>query len=153
MSDEISGRLLDSVREHEGFRTTPYKDTVGVLTVGYGTNLETIDVSRGLATQWLVDELIGLRSKLERHPWFANLSEVRKDAILEMAYQLGYVGVLKFHKMIAALEDGNFWAAASEGMDSRWAREQTPTRAMVIMDRIRSGKWNPPAESRVMDDV
>ena len=120
--------LVTRLQTEEGFRARPYRDTRGVLTIGYGTNL-----SEGLTRP---ESLFLLRSRLERNgecladkwkPW--RLAGPRtRDVLADMAYQLGCVGVLEFKKMLAALARRDFTTAAREMMDSRYAR-QVPARA------------------------
>ena len=45
-----------------------------------------------------------------------------------MIFQLGIGNVMKFKKMIAALQEKDFETASLEMLDSRWA-SQTPSRA------------------------
>uniref|UniRef100_UPI00398051FD glycoside hydrolase family protein n=1 Tax=Salmonella sp. s60093 TaxID=3159721 RepID=UPI00398051FD len=40
MTRENYERLLDELRRDEGLRLKPYRESVGVLTIGYGRNLE-----------------------------------------------------------------------------------------------------------------
>ena len=56
-----------------------------------------------------------------------------------MAYQLGVEGVMKFKKMIAALQNGDYDRAADEMADSLWAK-QTPSRAQRLMTLMRIGQ-------------
>jgi lysozyme len=66
------------------------------------------------------------------------LDSVRTGVLVEMAYQLGISGLLKFAKMHAAIRVNDFVTAHSEGLDSVWA-EQTPNRALRLMTRMRTG--------------
>ena len=59
-----------------------------------------------------------------------------KGVIIEMCYQIGYAGVMKFKKMIANMKDINWKGAADEMLDSLWAR-QTPERANRLADIVR----------------
>ena len=120
--------LVARLQTEEGFRATPYRDSRGNLTVGFGTNLS-IGLTRAEGT-------LLLRSRLERNgqclakrwtPWRLTGPRTR-EVLLDMAYELGCAGVLKFTKMLAALARRDFAAAAREMMDSRYAR-QVPTRA------------------------
>ncbi len=65
----------------------------------------------------------------------------RRAALVNMVFQLGLTGVLKFRKMIQYLKVGNYEAAADEGLDSKWAR-QTPNRARRVTEVIRTGTFS-----------
>jgi lysozyme len=55
-----------------------------------------------------------------------------------MAYQMGVDGVLKFKKMMIALQAENYEAAYKEALNSKWA-QQTPERAQRVALLIRNG--------------
>lgn len=136
-----SKRLLASVRAHEGFRHRAYQDVRGVWTIGFGTNLQTLVIDERTAERWLLAALAAAEDALSFAPGFLHADDVRRDVLVEMAYQLGVRGCLAFRRMWAAVDRKDWWAAASEMLDSRWAREQTPERARTLADRMRSGKW------------
>ena len=56
----------------------------------------------------------------EEFKWFHALDEVRQRVIINMVFNLGYAGVCKFKKMIAAIEDKNYTKASDEMVNSRW---------------------------------
>jgi lysozyme len=68
------------------------------------------------------------------------LSEARQAVLISMAYQMGIVGLMRFKKMIAAIEMGDFVEAAQEGMNSRWAN-QTYARANRHMRMMITDDW------------
>jgi lysozyme len=115
--------VIESIKKHEGFRKRMYKDSVGVPTLGYGFNLETIELPRPVADLWLSFEVDKLEDKLEQFHWYNNLDPVRQDVILDMAYNLGVDGLLGFKKMIKALENKKYNQAAREMLDSKWAKQ------------------------------
>jgi len=130
--------LLRSVREHEGFSPTPYKCPAGYLTIGYGLNLEA-GISEAEAEAVLRVRLARIIETLYgRYAWFPLLSPARQRAIVEMAYQLGIEGLAKFQRMLRALREARFDAAAAEMLDSAWAR-QTPKRAEHCARLMREG--------------
>ena len=49
------------------------------------------------------------------------------ECVVEMVYQLGTTGVMKFSKMLLALEEKNYFEAHVQMLDSRWYK-QTPKR-------------------------
>jgi len=67
------------------------------------------------------------------------LSEERKGVLFRMVYQLGYEGVKSFRKMLSALEEGDYGRAADEMLNSKWAREDSPLRAMREATIMRNG--------------
>lgn len=135
----MSDALIESVKKHEGLRTTSYQDTEGVWTIGYGTNLQTLTISERLAETWLLRDLQHFESVLKQNKVFCGLDRVRQEVLIEMAYNLGHRGLMGFKKMWAALEEGNFIRASEEGLDSKWAK-QVKGRAVTLMTRMRYGQ-------------
>lgn len=129
--------LFDLLQYEEGYRETAYHCTEGYPTIGIGTKIGpkgadlsnyTLKVSESLARCMLNEEVQGIRDALVKYSWYRNLNEDRQIIIKSMCYQMGVSGVMKFKKMIAALEKQDFSEAARQALDSRWAK-QTPARA------------------------
>ena len=73
-------------------------------------------------------------------PFWEQLDDERKYALLDMTFQLGIGGVLKFKKMLAAMGVGNWKEAAAQCWDSKYA-QQTPNRAKRIAKTIEYGRF------------
>ena len=128
--------LIQSTKEHEGFRSLPYPDTAGHLTIGYGLNLDA-GMTEEEAEAILVIRLCNAETSLiDRYTWFSGLSDTRQRSLIEMHYQLGSISV--FRRMIRALRAGNYDKAAAEMLDSQW-NTQTPTRAAHCAALMREG--------------
>ena len=125
--------LLNRVLIHEGFREKPYRDTLGVWTIGHGLTWISEDESRVIVKGRLAANVEHI-SKL--WPWLEDHPQEITEVIIEMSYQLGVAGVGKFKNMLAAIQAGDYSKAAMEGIDSRWAK-QTPSRAIELMNIIR----------------
>lgn len=123
----------------EGLRLKPYLDSVGKLTIGVGRNLADNGISEAEALVMLRNDIANSQQELERFGWFRQLDSRRKDAILNMHFNLGLPRLLSFKKMIAALEQGKWDKAADEALNSRWA-EQVGERAVRISLIIRYGE-------------
>jgi lysozyme len=132
--------LIKKIKQHEGFRQKPYKDTEGILTIGYGFNLVHVGISEDEADLILRKRVKDLQKTMMQYSWFANQNRPRREALLDMAYNLGVAGLLKFKKMIAALVAGDYETAAIEALNSRWAA-QVKGRANTIADVIQFGEW------------
>ena len=74
-------------------------------------------------------------------PWWKNLNEDRQYVLLDMCFQLGIEGLLKFKKMLSYMGVGNFEKAADECLDSKYAKQDTPARAKRSSDAIRTGVY------------
>lgn len=129
----ISYKLLNSVKENEGFRSKPYQDTKGIWTIGHGLTYITEEESARI--------VIGRLERLGRDLQYKTLgmSEARENIIVEMAYQMGLGGVMAFHKMWEAIDCGNYDAAADEMLDSKWAKRDSPNRAKRMAAAFREG--------------
>ena len=130
-------RLLKSVKEHEGFRSKVYLDTLGKRTVGYGHLCvedhweDDKEYEWGYLEEILIKDLreaiAGADELIEQHNC-KDLKGAAKEVIVEMIFQLGKTGVSKFKKMWEALSEYNYIGASFEMLDSKWAN-QTPNRA------------------------
>lgn len=141
------------LRWHEGVRLTAYRCTAGCLTIGVGHNLDTEanraerdPYTRSPATphqieKWLTADIEKAYRGLERNfgdeAWFRNLSLNRTIALIDMSFNLGEKGLLKFERTIEHLRSGRFDDAAAEALNSKWATD-VGARAKRIADIIRS---------------
>ena len=129
-------RLLQSVKKHEGYRNKVYLDTLGKRTVGVGHLCvedfweDDKEYSEEMLMNILKDDLKNAIEGAERLLKDCRiLDSLAKEIVIEMVFQLGETGVSKFKNMLKALEEGpDYQTAASEMLDSRWAK-QTPNRA------------------------
>ena len=125
--------LMDRVRRHEGFRQEPYRDTGGVIHVGYGHNLE---ANRVLIADLRKAQTVA-RDVVGEETW-ARLNQTRQDVLTEMAFTLGSKGLSGFRRFLAAVHTGNWTVAAFEMADSLWAQQQG-VRAIVLAEWMRKG--------------
>lgn len=73
-------------------------------------------------------------------PWWRKLDEERQYVLIDMCFQLGINGLLKFKNMLAAIAAGDFEKASKECLNSAYAK-QTPARAKRIARLIKTGEW------------
>jgi lysozyme len=139
--EEACARQLE---KDEGRRSAVYKDHLGYWTIGVGF---LVDARRGgglLPEE--IDFILGNRIRVKRNeletrlPWFQHLSEPRQAGLINMAFQLGTEGLLRFKESLAAMRDNHFDHAENLLLDSDWAR-QTPDRAKRVARQIASGEW------------
>ncbi len=118
--DLLISDLLDDLKEDEGFRALPYEDTVGVLTVGYGHNLEE-PLSQYGATALLRDDIRdAIRDVISIFPEFYSYSSTRKRALVNLMFNIGKTRFRGFKKMIAAIHNDDWALASAEAKDSKW---------------------------------
>ena len=133
--DPVIASVIDTVKAEEGFRSRPYTDTRGVITIGYGTNLaEGITEIEGEYLLW--ERLSTTQAALLKAlPWLRSHPIATQGSILEMGYQLGVAGLLGFHTTLSRLEAGDCAGAQASARGSAWARE-TPARAKRVIGRL-----------------
>ena len=133
-------RLLASVKKHEGYRNKVYLDTLGKRTVGVGhLCLEDFcEDDKEYEEKFLMTILehdletaIKGAKDLMSENGCMDMDEIAEEIIIEMIFQLGKTGVSKFRNMWKALSSLDYSTAASEMLDSRWAK-QTPNRAQAM---------------------
>ena len=132
-------RLINSIKQHEGKRSLPYRDSEGLFTIGYGHNLDkplADDVLELILRHDVEDAISGTRFAL---PYFDSFDEVRQEVVVEMVFNLGLSGFKSFKRMLFALRKGDFVTAAAEMLDSRW-HEQVGRRAEELAEKMRDGE-------------
>jgi len=131
--------FVASVQQHEGCKLKPYRDTEGVLTIGWGRNLDARGITQAEADAMLEHDLdVAWREALAAWPWLRTQSAGRQAVIAEMAYNLGVPRLRGFGRMLGALMQGHYAVAADEMLDSRW-RTQVGRRAITLAERMRRG--------------
>jgi len=148
--------LLEKIKSHEGFASKPYIDPlVKKYPERYGISPATIKLIEkylnklkltfGYGFTFITEEeaeaVLSIRVKkitqkiANRLTYFDNLPSDVQQMLVEMAYQMGVEGVMKFRKMLAAIEREDWCEALKEGKDSRWYR-QTPSRAREVLSPL-----------------
>ena len=136
-------KLIESVKKHEGYRDTMYRDTLNKRTIGFGHlcvedhwedgkkyDKEYLEKILKEDLQYAVNQGEGMCKDLK-------ISDDAKFLIIEMIFQLGSAGVQKFRRMWSALEEDppNYFEAHVQMLDSRWAK-QTPERATEMAEQM-----------------
>jgi len=114
--------IKDQLIQHEGLRLKPYIDSVGKLTIGVGRNLDDVGISKSEAMTLLDNDIDRTIAALEAHlPAFNSLDEPRQTVLVNMAFNLGIAGLLKFHRMLTYIEEAQYIKAQEEMLSSKWA--------------------------------
>lgn len=137
-------KTKERIKEHEGFRDTVYKDSLGKATIGYGHLITRAD-NFIEDVQYSKEELNNLfESDFETACDQAmtlisnfNICETAQGVIIEMVFQLGIGGVSKFKSMLAALNESNYTLAAEQMINSNW-HKQTPKRCEELAKIMKS---------------
>lgn len=128
------------VLKDEGFRSKPYKDSTGTLTFGHGLTYITKEESAGIVGNrlWNIHTMLW-----NKYSWYKRSPEVVQDVVIEMVFQMGAKGFNKFRKTRKALSQSDYKTAASEMLDSQWARTDSPARAKRAAKRVRLANAGP----------
>jgi lysozyme len=134
--------LKNIIVQHEGLKLLPYTDTTGNLTIGVGRNLSGQGISKEEAMILLTNDLKRCDLELTQFAWYQALDQVRKEAIIELVFNMGISRVLMFRNMIAALTDKNYKIAAAELLNSKWAEQVKSNRSNNIANRLLTGSYS-----------
>jgi lysozyme len=138
MTEDERELLAQELDRDEGRETLPYVDTVGKITIGVGRNL----TDRGLSPDeidYLLQNDIDLvvREMAQAFPWAARMTPARQRVLANMLFNLGLVRLRGFRNTLAAMERGDYRAAAAGMLASKWARQvgARATRLARMMER------------------
>jgi len=132
--------LIKQLQKHEGIRLKPYHCSAGKLSIGYGRNLDDVGISHPEALMLLSNDVHKCIKQVEDNiPCFKQLNDIRQNVIINMCFNLGIHGLLKFRKFLTALDNSDYLTASVEMLDSLWSG-QVGKRAIELSDQIRIGK-------------
>lgn len=137
---ENYSKLLKQVQRHEGCELKPYRDTEGVLTIGYGRNLDDVGITKGEAETLLLNDLAIAVQEAQTFDWYADLSEPRKQVIVNMIFNLGRPRFSKFVNTIQFIQDEMYDQASEEMLNSVWAH-QVGSRAIELSRQMATDEF------------
>ena len=136
----VTDIAMPRLKLEEGYRAMPYKDSKGLLTVGYGLNL-TIPQPEAIWAAALAAKVAIVEQELQRFDWYQKLDPVRQSVLLDMAYNMGTGDLLHFPHMLAAIARGDWQTAHDEMLDSQYAKD-VGQRAVVLSQMLLTGVNN-----------
>lgn len=139
MSNEIDAFLIDQVKRHEGYRQHVYKCSAGKNTIGIGRNLDDVGISEEEAEYLALNDLVKAAKQLNAtFTWYNSLTIRRKQAMINLVFNLGITKLLKFEKFLTAMRSADYSAAGAELLNSLYAK-QVGKRAQEVAQQIEKG--------------
>jgi GH24 family phage-related lysozyme (muramidase) len=137
--------LIEMLKRHEGEVVTNgrhliYKCSAGHWTIGIGRN---VDVNGGLGlSEEEVDFLLekDIERVIKEYDWFNDLDDVRKDAMIDISFNLGATKLRKFVLALDAMERADYKTASEEFLDSDWSRT-VKGRSVELASMIATGEY------------
>jgi lysozyme len=139
--------LKERIKQEEGLRMKPYLCPAGKLTVGYGHNLNASPMlpyaaeylkAHGFIMHHMaedqLDHDIDVAEAVARRLFvgFDELSENRRDVLIDMAFNLGEGSLSRFAKLRHNVAIKQYEKAADEMKDSRWFTQVTNRAKQLI---------------------
>tara|TARA_B110000091_G_scaffold71743_1_gene79151 strand:+ start:42 stop:455 length:414 start_codon:yes stop_codon:yes gene_type:complete len=135
--------IIEMLRKHESVETHAYKCSANKTTIGVGRNIDKnggIGLSQMEIDYLLANDIKRVEAELSQaFNWYDDLNDARKDAMMDICFNLGLPRLMLFKKSLAAMSNRHYEIAAIELLDSRWAR-QVGQRAITISEIIRTGE-------------
>lgn len=142
MTPDALRKLKTLLIEHEGMELFPYEDTTGNLTIGVGRNLKANGIRASEAMAMLNNDIEFFSDALPKSlPFFNELDEARKIALIDMCFNLGLNGFLQFKNMLGAIQHKD-WEMASYHIIKSKAYTQAPRRYKRLANIMRTGVLN-----------
>ena len=133
------------IQSHEGLRLKAYRDTRGVLTIGWGCNLQelatrtlfakldlnyvaicdgtaTLTLNQAIAIFQYQFDVVVASAKLNFSE-FMQLPDNASAVICDMIFELGWAGFMEFRDFAAAVKAANWTAAIAAMRDSLWDKQ------------------------------
>ena len=142
--------LIEMLKRHEGEVVTNgrhliYKCPAGHWTIGIGRN---VDVNGGLGlseeeVNFLLESDIArvIKELSTEYAWFSDLDDVRKDAMIDISFNLGATKLRKFVLALDAMERADYKTASEEFLNSDWSRT-VKGRSIELAAMIETGEYS-----------
>ena len=141
--------LIEMLKRHEGEVVTNgrhvlYKCSAGYWTLGIGRN---VDVNGGLGlseeeVDYLLENDIArvIKELSLAYSWFNDLDDVRRDAMIDISFNLGATKLRKFVLALDAMAKADYKSASEEFLDSDWSRT-VKGRSIELAKMIATGEY------------
>lgn len=138
---------------HEGFSSKPYRDSSGRWTQGYGRLLKGKKtfkpVSENQAYLWMVEDMVEIVTFFDKNiPWWRSLNQTRQQVMLNLGYNLGPNGLMKFTSFLECMKTRQYTRASNMLLYTKnlktkskyWS--QVGDRALHLSKAVKTGKWD-----------
>ena len=139
----MTEQLLEMLKRHEGVKSHVYLCSAGYETIGVGRNISKSGMGLSDAeVDYLLENDIKrvIKELSSEYPWFNSLDDVRKDAMIDISFNLGATRLRGFKRALAAMEAADYTTAAKEFLDSKWSRD-VKGRATELCYMIETGNY------------
>jgi len=119
---ELIAELKEMLIKNEGMKLHPYQCTSDKTTIGVGRNLTDNGITSAEAELMLANDMDGVFADLDRNlPFWKTMPYNVRLVLADMCFCLGIRRLLKFTKMLEAMEERDFELACEELLDSTYA--------------------------------
>jgi lysozyme len=139
----VTEKLLEMLKRHEGVEHHIYRCSAGYETIGVGRNISKsgMGLSDDEVNYLLENDILRVLKELSaEYRWFNSLDDVRKDAMIDISFNLGATRLRGFKRALAAMEVADYKMAAKEFLDSKWSRD-VKGRATELCYMIEMGSY------------
>jgi len=132
-------KLIKRIKKNEGFSSTPYKDQLGFLTIGYGhlilsneKHLIENKPSKDKLEKIFIQDFKNAIKNYEKYLKNKTSNKKEEELLIEMVFQMGVKRVLKFKNLLGNMRKKNKHLVCFEMMNSLWYN-QTPKRVKELI--------------------
>lgn len=133
-------KIREMLINHEGNKTHLYKDSLGILTIGVGWNIQEKGLPSHIIDALLDYSIAEAQGYCVKYSWYLDLCQPRKDAIIDMMFNLGPSRFAGFKIFILLMANEDYKNASVEMLDSKWAK-QVGGRAQYLSKLIKNGAY------------
>jgi lysozyme len=122
----VTEQLLEMLKRHEGVESHVYRCSAGYETIGVGRNISKsgLGLTDDEVDYLLENDIVRVIKELSsEYPWFRGLDDVRKDAMIDISFNLGATRLRGFRRALAAMDAADYKTASLEFLDSKWSRD------------------------------
>ena len=121
--DGLDDDLVERIKVYEGYKDSLYKCAQGFNTIGYGTNLDA-GIDKVEAEFLLIHRIKKAQNDIERmRPEVQQLNNNRKNAIIDMTYNMGAASFTRWETFFLAIKESRFQDASKIIRESKYAKQ------------------------------
>ena len=139
MTSQTYTSLLSDLKRDEGRRDRPYRDTKGILTIGYGHNLEAAPLCEAALSAQLDFDLRSHLDALDAAiPWWRGEPETVQRVLGNLGFNLGPAKLVTFKNTLKAIREHRYKDAANLLRKSLYAKQvgARAERLAALLDTI-----------------